>query len=248
MEKTDMIESCLIGLSVLFFYAWFVEYCEHRTNLVEINDPLFDYLPIYDTSIPIGIILWVQTIFFFMNWSLWDQERAIWCFVILMISRSFVLYFHPFQGHHTMEPLRDVIIEWITGTQSEPFVSDNSFSGHCSTLFALGLLLDRYKTIYFALTLITACLLIISRVHYTADCIIAPIFSYWAYNMAPHLMTFWKESVPPIITFIVCIIFLWNSALPELIAKKWYKQGNEACVQPTCVTPTGFEYFTNENK
>jgi hypothetical protein len=213
-----MIEACLIGLSVLCSYAFFVEKCERRTNLVEINDPLFEYLPIYDTSIPIGVILWFSTVFFFLNWDAWDQELAIWCFVILMVSRSFVLFFHPFLGHHTMKPLRDVVIEYFTGT-TDPWISDNSFSGHASTLFAFGLLLNRFQMLYFVLTITTACLLVLSRVHYTADCIIAPIFSFWAYHMSPHLMSFWK-SVPICMTLGICAAFLWFSAVPTFVLSR----------------------------
>ena len=215
-----MIESCLLGLSVVFFYANFVDKCETRTNLVEINDPLFEYIPIYDTSLPIGIILWCCTIFFFFNWASWDQELAIWCFVILIIARCFVLYTHPFQGHHTMLPLRDVVLDWITDTQSNPRRMDLSFSGHTSTLFALGLILRHYMMFYFVCTVATAALLILSRVHYTADTIIAPVFSYWAYKMAPLLMMFWKENVPVWATLMVCLGFVWFSAIPNALAER----------------------------
>lgn len=226
-----MIDACILGLSVLCFYMEFMARCERRTNLVEINDPLFEWLPICDTSLPIGIILWFCTLFFFANWPLWDQELTIWCFIILMISRSFVLYTHPFLGHHTMIPLRDVFIEWVTGTDQEPLRSDMSFSGHCSTLFALGLLLRPYYTFYFVATILTAILLVLSRVHYTADCLIAPIFAYWAFMMAPELMVFWHTHVSIIVTVLLSMGFLSFSALPRIACKHTVFSSHSSCAR-----------------
>lgn len=190
-----MIAACLIGLATVVFYARFIDWCEYRPQLVEIPDPFFQYLPLRDTSWPIGATLWGSALWFFTHWREWDHENAIWCFVALMISRSFVLYTHPFRGHHTMIPLRDPILEFFTRTARQPYLNDCSFGGHCSTLFALGLLHESQRALYFTAALVTSILIVISRAHYTADNLIAPMFSYWCFKMAPSLREFWSHWV-----------------------------------------------------
>jgi hypothetical protein len=176
-----MFVTIAISLSIFLWYSrYVVPWNEQRRELVEIPDPLFRYLPILDTSRAINFILY--TVFIHAVWNGIDTLSFCWTFSLLMIMRSMVLYLHPFKGHHTMKPLRDPLVEWFLG-KSKPLLHDCSFSGHVSTLVALGLLAER--PLYHVAAAVTGVLLILSRVHYGADCAIAPFFAYLSYEWWP---------------------------------------------------------------
>lgn len=156
---------------------------ETRACLVEIHDPLFEVLPIWDTSVPCAGILYACFALFALHWGEWSVPHFAWTFTYLMLSRLLVLWMLPLKGHHTQRPLRDPLIEWVRGEQ--PVLrSDTSFSGHVSTVVALGLLCETHREFFWVSAAITAALLVLSRVHYTADCVIAPAFAYACYMLA----------------------------------------------------------------
>lgn len=184
--------SYLLFFSVITWYGlWVMHRSEHRKNLVEIDDPIYHIIPLCDTSIPVFSLLWIGSSVFFYLYEQWDWMHGAWSFMLLMIFRSIVLYLHPFKGHDSMIPLVDPITEFFVRTR-QPFRNDLSFSGHVSTLVLFGLLLpSEYKVYYWWGAFVTGWLLILSRVHYTADVFIAPMFSYFCYHLAATLYPLW---------------------------------------------------------
>ena len=180
----------LLTLSVLRWYMVMMARNERRPGLVELPDPTFAYLPLRDTSVPLSCLLWTSAGVFVTHWSEWENERFCWTFILFMVFRSLVLWLHPFQGHHTQIPLRDVFIERFMGA-TQPMLHDASFSGHTSMLVIMGLLMSSYRWWFWCATTLTILLLVISRVHYLADCIIAPPIVYSLYQLAAPLADAW---------------------------------------------------------
>jgi len=181
-----------ITLSMVRLYIYILHSNEQRPYLVEIPDPVFKYLPIYDTSWPCAIILYFCAGHFVWHSSEVDLELCCWTFILLMIARCSILWLHPFRGHHTMIPLRDPIIDCILNVGS-PLIHDCSFSGHCSTLVALGFLMPSQSQFFWWSAAITAILLVLSRVHYTADCVIAPVVAHFCFRLAHEFHQYWPS-------------------------------------------------------
>jgi hypothetical protein len=190
----DWISLC-ICIQILCWYGYIIKWNETRPYLSEINDPIFRWIgkPI-DATYPVAICLYVSLAIFIYNYMYWTTQMStvLWTFILIMISRSLVLYLHPFQGHHTMIPLRDLLVETFLN-ETKPLRSDCSYSGHCSTIMALGLNCPpKYTMYFFILTLLSAYFLVKSRVHYSADCLLAIIFSHYCY--------IWSNTVHTLIT------------------------------------------------
>jgi hypothetical protein len=165
---------------VFLWYTEFVKKLEGRNNLVELPDPLYEWLPRVDTSIPVTIILWISFAVFVLNFQQVNFHVACWSWMFFMVARATGIYLHPFKGHRDMIPLQDPIIDHFLGV-SKPLRNDLFISGHCGTLSLMGMLLYPYMPYYLSACMLTALLMILSRVHYTADCLLAPMFSLFSF-------------------------------------------------------------------
>lgn len=178
-----MIWFLVLG-GVLVGYICILRWNEGRPELVVIPDPLFKYLPLYDTSIPVNFILYLSSVMVALHIKELDPTLSCKTWILLMLVRTLVLWLHPFQGCPYMKPLRDPILDFIIGFHQDPLRNDCSFSGHCSTLVTFGLLLPAQQLFFFSAAFITSILLILSRVHYSADCLIAPMAALFCFRMA----------------------------------------------------------------
>lgn len=177
LNVTQNWSTYVLTLSVLQWYIGLLKSNEFRSYLVELPDPSFKYLPLYDTSVPLFVVQWSSVLNFLYHWSDWDPGQFCWTYVCFMVFRTLVLWMHPFRAHHTRQPLRDILLQLIVG-ESRPLDHDLSFSGHTSLLVIFGLLLESQRVFFGLATVLTIVLLILSRVHYLADCLLAPPVVY----------------------------------------------------------------------
>lgn len=201
----------LLTLSVGVTYTKFLLKMERRTNLVELDDPLFRYLPRYDTSIPVFLLLYTTMLTFLYNWYEWDNRKLCFSLMFIFATRSFVLWTHPFKGHKDMHPLIDPIIDRFLFGVSEPNQEDLSYSGHCATICLFAWHLESYRHLYFLFAFLTSIALVSSRVHYTADCFIAPFFSYISYQCSNDMLELWQAWCGDYGTLAVAMGFMWLS-------------------------------------
>ena len=170
----------VICLSViLFFIPDFFLFIQHR-NGVLINDALLNRMPSYDVSTYIFMLLYPITGFFF--WRVIRQSTmcitALWGYVFLCLARMITISIIPLEPPAGLMHLHDPFSIFFYG--SNVITKDLFFSGHTATLCLVALCLENKweKRIAFAATFILAVLLLIQHVHYTADIIAAPLFSY----------------------------------------------------------------------
>ena len=164
----------------LIYSGYFLHWNERRDCVVQIYDPLFQFFPRMDTSIPVMVLMYTSIYNFGINYMELDWRATMWSFSLLFLLRIFVLYLHPFKAHEEIIPLRDVITDYLLGV-SKPLVNDLSFSGHVSFICLLSCL-DSNWQYYCHCAFLCAVLMVCSRAHYTADCFIAPLFSKLAYE------------------------------------------------------------------
>lgn len=192
-------------------YVRYLKLNEFRTDVREINDPLFKILPHFDASWPVALMLWINTVMFVVNmWTDWNQlnlQEYCWSFLNLMVLRMLVLYIHPLEGPSSMIPLRDPMIDTILGV-SEPLQRDLAFSGHVGTMTMMGYLSPQYFDWIWILAVCTAICLVSSHVHYSYDCGAAPAFAYFAHHNWSTVASVWYRMSTSMQLF-MCFIILY---------------------------------------
>lgn len=168
----------VMGL-IVFFLQDFFFFIQAR-NGVLINDWVLDRLPAHDVSTYIFVILYPASGFLF--WRIKSNSSMcitfLWGYIFLCLIRMLTISLIPLDTPKNLIHLSDPFSIIFYGTNL--ITKDLFFSGHTASLFLVGLCLEnkREKYIVFAATVVLAVLLLIQHVHYTADVIAAPFFSY----------------------------------------------------------------------
>jgi len=168
----------VMGL-ILFFLQDFFLFIQAR-NGVLLNDWVIDKLPAYDVSTYIFLILYPASGFLF--WRIKGNSSMcitfLWGYIFLCLARMITISMIPLDAPKQLIHLADPFSIIFYGTNV--ITKDLFFSGHTASLFLVGLCLEKKseKAVVFAATAILGVLLLIQHVHYTADVIAAPFFSY----------------------------------------------------------------------
>lgn len=164
---------------ITFYLQDFFGFVQSRHGIA-VNDMVLNALPAYDVSTYIFLVLYPASLFLF--WRIKDNSSMcitfLWGYVFLCIVRMCTITMIPLDAPRNLIHLSDPFSIIFYGTTQ--ITKDLFFSGHTASLFLIGLCLEnkREKAIVIASTVILALLLLIQHVHYTADVIAAPFFSY----------------------------------------------------------------------
>ncbi len=177
--RVKLISGFLILAGILFFVSDFFLYVQARPGIV-LNDEVLALLPARDVSPYIFL-----TLYPFMALMIWRMVEnttfcitGVWAYILLCMGRMITIYLIPLEPPVGLLHLEDPFSVFFYGT--ELITKDLFFSGHTATLFLIALCLERKPEKYLAFfaTGVLAVLLMIQRVHYAADIIAAPVFSY----------------------------------------------------------------------
>ena len=169
----------LMGL-IVFYLQDFFTFIQTR-NGVLIHDWVLEKLPARDVSLYIFLILYPASGLFF--WRMRNNTvlciTALWGYVFLCIFRMLSISLIPLEAPVGLVHMSDPFSIIFYG--SNLITKDLFFSGHTATLCLVGLCLEnkKEKMWVFCGTAVLALLLLIQHVHYTADVIAAPFFSYF---------------------------------------------------------------------
>jgi hypothetical protein len=173
----------ILGLLMMFLMSFYLKdfflFIQAR-NGVLIDDWVLSRLPAQDVSHYIFLILYPATGFFI--WRLIRNSSmcitALWGYIFLCLARMITILLIPLDAPVNLVHLSDPFLAIIYG--SNVITKDLFFSGHTATLCLIGLCLENKteKMIIFFATAILGVLLLVQHVHYTADVIAAPVFSY----------------------------------------------------------------------
>jgi membrane-associated phospholipid phosphatase len=188
-QTTGFRRKVIFGLSVVVIimccFPIFFQTIEKR-NGIALNDPILGWLPAYDVSKAIFVIIW--------SVSLLSLFRAIqhpyvfltfvWAFILLSLMRMLTITLVPLDPPARLIGLVDPFSNFFYG---EKFVTrDLFFSGHTSSVVLLCLCLPGKSDKRFALlaAVAVAFLLLVQHVHYTMDVLGAFLFAWIAYWVA----------------------------------------------------------------
>ena len=169
----------LMGL-IVFYLQDFFTFIQTR-NGVLIHDWVLQKLPARDVSLYIFLILYPASGLFF--WRMRNNTvlciTALWGYVFLCIFRMLTISLIPLEAPLGLVHMSDPFSIIFYG--SNLITKDLFFSGHTATLCLVGLCLEnkKEKIWVFCGTAVLALLLLVQHVHYTADVIAAPFFSYF---------------------------------------------------------------------
>lgn len=174
----------LMGLIVYYLQDFFV-FVQSRTNGILVHDRVLEILPAHDVSVYIFLVLYPASGLFFLrvrkNTTL--CITALWGYIFLCLIRMLTISLIPLEAPKQLVHMTDPFSVIFYG--SNMITKDLFFSGHTATLFLVGLCLEnkREKIIIFCGTAVLGILLLIQHVHYTADVLAAPVFSYFFWYM-----------------------------------------------------------------
>lgn len=179
----------LLWLSGLFLCSlispFLFHYVQEREGIL-LSDPVLNFLPFYDLSLIIFIILYffitISIVYLIMHPA--DLLLGLQAYLWLTIFRFVTLILFPLDAPMGIIELRDPIVDQFFYQRS--VTKDLFFSGHTSAMFLLSLLVKNriLQPVLFGVTLIIAIMLLIQHAHYFIDIIAAPFFAWAAYTLA----------------------------------------------------------------
>jgi hypothetical protein len=171
-----------ILLVILIFFPVFFRTIQDR-NGRQFTDFFLHWLPSYNVSIFVFLFIWACCALLLVR-IIRDPMMfldMLWAYnLITLVRMSFIalISLNPPDG---LIPLADPITNLFYG--KDYITHDLFFSGHTTTVFLIFLCLKRKIDRIFALfaSLAVGFLLLVQHVHYTADVLAAPVFTYAAY-------------------------------------------------------------------
>jgi hypothetical protein len=177
--RLKLITGIILMTLIVFYLQDFFVFVQGRSG-IPVKDRLLDILPAADVSVYIFLILYPASGLFF--WRVRKNSTlcitALWGYIFLCLIRMLTISLIPLEAPKQLVHMTDPFSIIFYG--SNMITKDLFFSGHTATLFLVGLCLENKteKMIIFCATALLGLLLLIQHVHYTADVLAAPFFSY----------------------------------------------------------------------
>jgi PAP2 superfamily C-terminal len=149
-----------------------------------VDDPIFKHITPHNFSVPVFFCTYTG-IFAFLYFII-PQPRlfmfAVRAFVLLFAFRLFFIMVMPLLPAPDMIDLRDPFTDNVIGFKGQ-VRNDLFFSGHVADLsfFAICCFNKTIRRLLILITICAAVMLVWQKVHYTADVVAAPIFSFVVY-------------------------------------------------------------------
>jgi hypothetical protein len=192
-QSTDYRRKFISGLIIISFILmslpFFYQAIEER-NGIKFNDYLLQWLPAYDLSMPIFIVIWAMAL---LTFSRFKQDPQIfltflWGFILINLSRFVSIGLVPLNAPEGLIAIHDPISNYFYG---EKFITkDLFFSGHTAAMSLMFLCLKKRsdKILAFLSTIIIGICVLLQHVHYTIDVLMAPVITYFLWIAAKKIV------------------------------------------------------------
>lgn len=183
-------------LSLWWYTRWMLPWHEKRQDLVIISDRVLDRFPLADTSIFVNVLEHTAHVYYIYQAFLQGTvpcAPTLLSWIILIWSRSIMLYVCPFRVRPDARFLNDFVQEIVLGDVL-PFENDLFFSGHIATNVMMGLTSSVQRSYFFWNALFIAFFMLFSKVHYTVDMLVAPYVAFVSYRMAVYCLEVFQTS------------------------------------------------------
>jgi len=151
---------------------------------VVLNDPIQQLFIPYDFSVYISLLTYICIIAYLLYVIALPRLLyfALRAFLAVFLIRALFIYLVPLAPPPQMIFLKDPFVEFVIG-RSNVLLNDLFYSGHVATmtLFVLCCTNKWLKIFMTAICLVVSLFLIWQHVHYTADIVAAPFFTYVCY-------------------------------------------------------------------
>jgi hypothetical protein len=175
--------SLIVLILALAIFSRFVQYVELRHG-VQLNDFLLNTFTAINLTWPIFILIY-GAIFGALGILIFYPERLVMLFEaysLMVIIRIGMMYLVPLEPPSGMILLRDPLVELFGGTKT--LTKDLFFSGHTASLTLLTMAVPKNaKWFFFTITVLVALGVLLQKVHYTIDVLMAPLVSTFCYYM-----------------------------------------------------------------
>jgi hypothetical protein len=184
LQSSDYRKKLIVGLILISFILlslpFFYQAVEKR-NGISFNDYLLGWLPAYDLSLFIFVVIWSMAL---LTFSRFRQDPSIfltflWGFILINLSRFITIGLLPLNAPADLIPIQDPISNYFYGPK---FVTkDLFFSGHTAAMFLMFLCLKKKTDKILALlaTIMIGIAVLLQHVHYTLDVVMAPVITYF---------------------------------------------------------------------
>lgn len=168
--RSKMIIGMVLVAAIVSSFPFFFQRIELRQG-VPLNDPLLRWLPAYDVSIPLFIMIWSMSVLTLLR-AIQNPRILLvflWSYALLSLSRIATIALVPLEPPPHLIGLIDPVSNLFYGPK---FVTKDLFpSGHTSTMFLLFLCLSGKgdRRLALVVTFCVAFLLLVQHVHYTID-------------------------------------------------------------------------------
>jgi hypothetical protein len=173
----------------LFVLSRFILFAEARQGVV-LDDPVFHWFNAVDLNILIFALIYgslIGGIVYLVRSNPRGLVVALQTYSLMIIVRMAMMYVFPLDPPMGTIDLQDPLV-FIIGTGTK-ITKDLFFSGHTATLFMIFLVTEKkwLKKVFFINTLLVAVFVVLQKVHYTADVMVAPFVSYGAFKVVSFL-------------------------------------------------------------
>lgn len=188
-------------LTTLAFYGQcFLPWNETRPDLARLSDVVIEQLPFVPLFKTVHVTHNSSIVIFlfrlFTLYSVTDWYLAAWLFTLCAHCRMWMMFVCPIRAH----PLLFATEVDPRNKFSNPFVNDLFFSGHISTTVLFALIDVQWQAVYISVAVFLGVCMMLSRIHYTIDMLVAPFVTYGCYAFltgpaAQFMVSFESEAV-----------------------------------------------------
>ena len=170
---------------MLYILAAHIIFLNRYREAVALDDPILKHLRPYDFSVPIFMLMYSGIMI--SIYQLIPQPQRLYyafrAFTALILLRTIFIFVTPIGPPHDLIALQDPFIDGVVGFRGQ-VLNDLFFSGHVANLYLLAFIArpGRIRNYLFTIAAIVSVLLVWQKVHYTADVLAAPFFSYACYS------------------------------------------------------------------
>lgn len=192
-QSTDYRRKLISGLIIISFILialpFFYQAIEQR-NGIKFNDYLLQWLPAYDLSLFIFVIIWSMALLTFHRFKQDPQIflTFLWGFILINLSRFVSIGLVPLNAPDSLVAIHDPISNYFYGPKF--ITKDLFFSGHTAAMFLMFLCLKKSsdKILTFIATIIIGIAVLVQHVHYTMDVFMAPLITYFLWIAAKKIV------------------------------------------------------------
>ena len=173
--------SLLSLVFVLLLFSKFTFFVEARTGF-QFNDPLLRNFEATDLTKIIFLLIYGGMIFAVISLLAYPYKLTILfeAYALMVCTRLVMMYILPLAPPFGMIILEDPFVEFF-GT-GKTLLNDLFFSGHTASVFMLYLAVPKKaKPVLLIVALLVPLGVLLQKVHYTVDVLVAPYISFCSY-------------------------------------------------------------------